>query len=770
MIFERLMTVRRADRSFGTIVCRLCAAFFGIGLAATLIPLSANASAAEADEGAGALRAVVIGVPEYDDPAIAPLPFIKNDTEETTATLHDLGGYSIRGAFLSDNPRLRFPKPTKENIQNVLRRVCASCRENDTLLVYFSCHGLAIGDESFALPQDAVRGNVESYLSIAEVRGTIHASRARQKFLFIDACFAGNTGKDAAVDSRADEIDRRFLSNLEANAVSKSPRSVGVFTLASSTSDQESWNYIAKNMSLFTYWLNEGLSGHADLNADDEVKTLELFEYVNNNVRQIKENQTPVMCQGGDIHDVQTVIVPKPVTRDRLLENITGRIQTVMDLRKIKSAGVMRFAFNNNFGAAKGLSVDFSRLLSQRLRLQRRDAFLDYGEFQKTLEQQKITPANWSKQISESAKSVAAFPDLIVTGDVSIRENRVCQIECRLLDSKTGETVHSIRGKTTLSELEAFAGEGFSGDFSLPDDEYQMEIVDTVSNTGAPGDVAGYPEEKLAAFDGLAERQHPFLSGEPRFDAWVEVKAASGEYQPREFYVVPDEPNNVYVPLEAGEVFRLAVRNRYDADAGMVALIDGRGTLPERDAVMTPDVGGAAARSAEKSAEAAEQVEGNEQVASNEQIDAAAVPPIVRPNHSRHWVIRKGTTVYLPGFFSIINEDGRLSDYNEFLVSDAPDPTRAEESFTARLGTLSLAFFGLSDPGRGPDDPLHIVPGEPGQTLVNRYSGPPVDFNRFLSGVTIRYERLETLSKRGAQIKTGLLAEMMKRSGLFIGE
>lgn len=88
----------------------------------------------------------------------------------------------------------------------------------------------------------------------------------------------------------------------------------------------------------------------------------------------------------------------------------------------------------------------------------------------------------------------------------------------------------------------------------------------------------------------------------------------------------------------------------------------------------------------------------------------------------------------------------------------------------AKPGVISVAFFGLCDPGRGPDDPLHIVPGEAGHTLVRRYDGPPVDFNRFLAGITIRYERPETLQERGAVLNESLLPEILRRNGLLVGE
>ena len=627
----------------------------------------------------GVSRALVIGVARYNDPSIGELPFIKNDTGRITDTLHELGNYAVRGVYESDNPRVRFPEPTRKNIETVLHKVCRACRENDTLLVYISSHGLALGSESFILPQDTVRGDTATYLAISEIRSVMNTCRAKQKFLFIDACFAGNAGKNAGSSETSDSADaqkesrERFLSNLKNASVPKSAsldtpeKSGGIFILASSTSFQESWNYLAKDMSLFTYWLNEGIRGHADADSNGHVTTRELFDYVHGNVQLVKENQTPVMDQENDSDGDWTVIVPKPVTRDRLLENIADRIETVMELRHIKKAGVMRFAFNNNSGTAKGLSIDFSLLLNERLRRQQRNLFLEYDRFQKELETCQITPKNWRERLNAPDDALSALPDLIITGNVTEQANRVCHVDCSLIDRTCGETIHSIHGKTTLSELEAFVGEGFSGEFTLPADEYPIEIADVSADNadaahGPPA--AGYCEEKIGSFDSIAETPHPLLSEKPKFDVWVEVKQQNGSYLARPFYSIAGEPNNLYVPLSSGEVFRLAMRSRLDADTGMVAFLDGRGTLPERDAAPTPEVG--SSRTNESSGSQSPATESSA-------ADSTSSAPMVRPNHTRHWIIRKDATVYLPGFFSTIYENGKLSDYNEFLVSDAPD-------------------------------------------------------------------------------------------------
>ena len=63
----------------------------------------------------------------------------------------------------------------------------------------------------------------------------------------------------------------------------------GVVTLASSTAEQPSQIWDEKEQSLFSYWLNQGLKGHADEDGNGEVNIDELYDYVHRNVTQSAE-------------------------------------------------------------------------------------------------------------------------------------------------------------------------------------------------------------------------------------------------------------------------------------------------------------------------------------------------------------------------------------------------------------------------------------------------------------------------------------------------
>jgi len=134
-------------------------------------------------------RAVLIGVPAYDDAGLQDYPVITQNVADLTAVLTDpaLGGL---------DPRYVTAVAPGSNVREVGAYLARAAREaTDLLLVYFCGHGLVgdtwdrqyylslknttRGEESFtALPYDAVR---RRFLS----------SSAARKIVILDSCFSG---------------------------------------------------------------------------------------------------------------------------------------------------------------------------------------------------------------------------------------------------------------------------------------------------------------------------------------------------------------------------------------------------------------------------------------------------------------------------------------------------------------------------------------------------------------------------------------------------
>ena len=145
--------------------------------------------------------ALLVGVDEVSDRSFEPLLYAARDVERLAAALRDpsVGGFDavdiLDGATLEE---------THEALTGLMRRV----RRQDTVLVYFSGHGLAADDEDgstrlFLALGDSSRGTIEdSGLALHRIQEVLAALPARKKVLLVDACFTGD-GKLSAVLSEA---------------------------------------------------------------------------------------------------------------------------------------------------------------------------------------------------------------------------------------------------------------------------------------------------------------------------------------------------------------------------------------------------------------------------------------------------------------------------------------------------------------------------------------------------------------------------------------
>ncbi len=169
--------------------------------AALLVALAVGspAGADEADEFATFAReafaprriAVLVGVDEVTDRSFEPLLFAGQDVDRLAGVLADpgLGGFdvvdTVEGASLDE---------ATAALVGLMRRV----RRQDTVLVYFSGHGLAADDEDgsarlYLALTDSSRGTIEETgLALHRVQEVLAALPARRKVLVVDACFTGD--------------------------------------------------------------------------------------------------------------------------------------------------------------------------------------------------------------------------------------------------------------------------------------------------------------------------------------------------------------------------------------------------------------------------------------------------------------------------------------------------------------------------------------------------------------------------------------------------
>jgi len=246
--------------------------------------------------------AVVIGVGQYEHPAIPRLRYTVSDAEAIYQTLTGPAGFKKEHVLLLTDRTEK--KPTLKNIKWALGTFLArSAKKDDTVLIFFAGHGAPETDPrglerdglaKYLIPSDAEAEDLySSALPMDELQTIFGRIEAERVVAFLDACYSGAAGGRtfSSRHTRSAAIDELFLERLT--------RSRGRAIITASRPAEVSIELPELGHGIFTYYLVQGLKGAADLNKDGIISLQELYEYVEQQVttksRAVGGNQHPVM-------------------------------------------------------------------------------------------------------------------------------------------------------------------------------------------------------------------------------------------------------------------------------------------------------------------------------------------------------------------------------------------------------------------------------------------------------------------------------------------
>jgi len=204
------------------------------------------------------------------------------------------GGFERRNVRLLCDGLAPTELPTRDNIFRAAADIARRIKSNDTVLVYFSCHGDAIEDKSgrhlYLLPSDVdptrVTETAVAYEQLVDLlRGSCEPKRL---IVILDACYSGAgkslTGSIVSQDTPSrDDVDIRELDEIAS----------GTYKIFSSLPDQVSQEMPRGDgdNSIFTHFLLRGLEGGADSNSDEIVTITEVANYVCNQLINWSKNR-----------------------------------------------------------------------------------------------------------------------------------------------------------------------------------------------------------------------------------------------------------------------------------------------------------------------------------------------------------------------------------------------------------------------------------------------------------------------------------------------
>lgn len=159
-------------------------------------------------------------------------------------------------------------KATHNTVVAEMKKLFARAKATDRVVFFFSGHGAPGG---FCL--------FDYILTYEEVRNIMAESKCKNKIVFADACFAGGIREGSSATGDYGGI-----------------KTSNIMLFLSCRTNETSIERMDRTNGLFTYALQHGLRGNADVNKDKVVTARELFNYVSKEVKKSSfDKQHPVM-------------------------------------------------------------------------------------------------------------------------------------------------------------------------------------------------------------------------------------------------------------------------------------------------------------------------------------------------------------------------------------------------------------------------------------------------------------------------------------------
>ena len=156
--------------------------------------------------------AVVVGVQDYADPALAGLRFPAKDAQDMGRVLEDPDYGGFDRVFVIEGQQ----STTAEGIAHAIDVATADLQRDDTFLLYLSGHGTltidaAQGSRLWFLPSDGKLGDPEhTGISVADLEEQVNGLGARRRVLIMDTCHNGRTDSKSAVNAPTAKLIQGF--------------------------------------------------------------------------------------------------------------------------------------------------------------------------------------------------------------------------------------------------------------------------------------------------------------------------------------------------------------------------------------------------------------------------------------------------------------------------------------------------------------------------------------------------------------------------------
>jgi uncharacterized caspase-like protein len=208
--------------------------------------------------------ALIIGVSDYEDGNITPLPGANNDAKALRDALRDYAGFDENQVILLTTDETKDRQPTKNNILRLLGNLNGTVPKDGLLLVAFSGHGIERQNQAFLLASDTpyndnVRVLERTALSASnDFKELIRDTGVAQVIILLDACRNDPLNGRSSSDNPLTEAYKNGFSfdtrNKEIEAFA---------TLYATSIGDRAYEFTREGKGYFTWAFIEGLKGGA---------------------------------------------------------------------------------------------------------------------------------------------------------------------------------------------------------------------------------------------------------------------------------------------------------------------------------------------------------------------------------------------------------------------------------------------------------------------------------------------------------------------------
>ncbi|MBN3926195.1 caspase family protein [Nostoc sp. NMS4] len=233
---------------------------------------------------------MLVGVNLYQDDGLPSLSYSTVDCQGLAEALIDASAHFTQTEVKIYHDFAPQP-PSLENIRTSLRQITTAAQPIDTILFYFSGHGIVESNtqQAFLCLADTQKSHLQNTaLALQELLLLLGNSGAQNQLVWLDACHSGGmTLKSTTIEPLLNATPK-LVEVLQQSAT----KSKGFYALLSCDTNQQSWEFPELGHGVFTYYLMKGLQGEA---ADSQglIYVDSLYRYVYHQTLQYidKSNQ-----------------------------------------------------------------------------------------------------------------------------------------------------------------------------------------------------------------------------------------------------------------------------------------------------------------------------------------------------------------------------------------------------------------------------------------------------------------------------------------------